>query len=557
MKNKSRYPIKTAVIVFIILVCALGLRLYNINKYDMWFDELMSDLRSYEIITSRALFFNISPLTFFLKGIERDPQPPFYYMLVYIYSFLFGGGKLLRGLSVIFSMLSLGMFYKLARLFFNRRMSIYALLIMVLNPLQIWYAQEARSYTMVLFFAISFIYFYTQALKTNKPFYWISFFLSSICGIYTSYYFIFLLIGSGFTLLFFKDYRPHIKKWIITIIGISILFLPFMFMSLGHLNYIKNDFWLPPPSLKWLIWIFANFNLGYSANLGQFIAGLVLFGSLFMYGMYSYYRSNKKGAITLLLFFLSPFIGAYIFSKTIAPIYITRQLLICSPLYYLFVAKGIYGIKRKIPHVLALVFVVLLLSSSLVNYYSGFMLTPSRARFFRPSHKMPDFYIGVHEKKNYSGLMNYINKEFKKGDILVATDVQSMQIIKLWYYRSLRYKHSDFSQEMIYLFFYPRLTGGMLSLKTHNLQKQIIEIKEKDRLYAAHVLKNYYDNVIEDVEAYVNNGSFKRIWLISSAWNKDESFSLNSLRVWKYMRRNYKEIRFMKKDGIHIGLFAI
>ena len=116
MENARIYITRTTIAISIVLVCALTLRLYNLNKYDLWFDEQGTDMFASENLVQTADLSGVSPPSLMLTNMKSDPHSSLYYLLIYAYSALFGDGKSLRVLSVVFSMLSLGLFYKFSRL---------------------------------------------------------------------------------------------------------------------------------------------------------------------------------------------------------------------------------------------------------------------------------------------------------------------------------------------------------------------------------------------------------------------------------------------------------
>ncbi|MBU1862886.1 MAG: glycosyltransferase family 39 protein, partial [Candidatus Omnitrophica bacterium] len=252
----------TIIIIFIIVITALGLRLYGLNKYDLWYDEYCTDGYSFEYHRIRAEWCGVSVPAYFLDCAMKDYHPPFYYLLVYAYSFFFGVGKSLRILSVIFSMLSLGAFYKLSRLFLRRHECLYALFILACNPFHIWYAQEARVYAMAGFFAIVAFYLYMKALKINTLLYWALFSISSVFALYTSPYFsLFLLISGVF--LFFKNNQQYARKWIVSMIVILMICFPIIYKYMHQFKNVDNDFfWVPVLSFKTLCITFVVFSLG-------------------------------------------------------------------------------------------------------------------------------------------------------------------------------------------------------------------------------------------------------------------------------------------------------
>ena len=200
------------IILFIIVLGALCLRLFNLFTYDLWFDEVITNKFSSDNLKSMAHANNTSPLGYFFANTIKDPHSTLFYTVVYGYSFLFGGGKALRILSVFFSICSLGIFYKTARIFFNRHKSLFACFLMAVSPFHIWYAQEVRGYTMACFFTLLLVYFYMRALGTNRILYWAAFTIASIIALYASYYVAFLLIGLGIIVLFHYD-RRCIGRW--------------------------------------------------------------------------------------------------------------------------------------------------------------------------------------------------------------------------------------------------------------------------------------------------------------------------------------------------------
>lgn len=65
---------------FIIFILGTGLRIHNINKYDLWFDELSSDLYSAHQAVN-TLKSDLLPV--YTTHVSHDPHSPLYYFLVY------------------------------------------------------------------------------------------------------------------------------------------------------------------------------------------------------------------------------------------------------------------------------------------------------------------------------------------------------------------------------------------------------------------------------------------------------------------------------------------
>lgn len=540
LRNKVNKRVAYA-ILFIIFLCALALRLYCINKYDLWYDELISDRYSFDNITKLAAHHGSSAFSYFFNIASNDQHSFFYYLLVYIYSFFFGGDKSLRFLSVIFSMLSLGIFYKFARIFYNRWNSIYAILIMGFSPFHIWYAQEARGYAVSCFFAILFVYFYMLALQKDNKFYWVYFIITAMLAIYSSYYAVFLIIVSGIIVLL-KDNRKHIKVWFLSVFALLLLFSPLFYIFIRQINFVKtNLWWLSEPSNKAIIDTFAVLNLGYSAGLIQHYICLVLFFILFIRGVNSYYQHDKTKTFILLLFSILPIILINILSRLTIHIYIDRQLLMFSPFYYLLVARGASSIENKIYRIFVSISIVLILSMSLINYYRSFMVTDNNGRAI---------YKGIHIKKEYSALMDYINKEYEYGDLIATADHQAFIITTSY----LKRHRCDYLHERVWFLFYSSMLEkserGFFRINDSEYNKL-----RSDKREPAILLFSNGKKILKGTRHYINK--FKRVWLISSSWDINSPLSLNSASVKRYMDDNYKMLLLKEKDGFYLSLYSL
>jgi len=532
---------KAKVLIFMVLILGFTLRLYEIKKNNLWFDELLSNIYTYQFTTSRAQWHGISKISYFSNVIGGETHSILYNLLVYIYSFFFGGWESVRYLSLFFSMLSLIIFYRLSRLFLNQKESICALIIMAFNPFQIWYAQEARAFALSGFLAISMIYLYIKALRTNKLSYWIYFSIAGIANVYSNYHSFFLIIVSGLILLL-KENRKFIKKWLLSFFAIIASFLPLLPVFMKQFYSVKNDFWIRPPTLSSLPLTFGVLSLGYSATLNQLNIGIVLFIALFIYGVYAHYRCYKNYTITILSFFLLPILLIYIWSKIIMPIYLDRKFIIFSPFYYLLLSKGIISIRNRIFKASIVICVAFLILFSLFNYYQRGLIIS------RPDGK--DFYPGVHFKKNYSDLIAYIIKELdNKKDVICTTDVQSLIITSHYLHR---YK-PELMPEIVYYLFYPHMLPPeeKIYLRLKNIKADVSDV-EKNTLVP---YCRYFKDGRQIIDKATVVDSVDRLWLISSIWNESGPLLPNSSEIRKYILSKYKKLLSRDKDGIFVELY--
>ena len=531
---------KSALIILLILISALAIRLYNLNKYDLWFDEIISNLFAHQNLERDAAVSGHSILSLIFERCHDDPHSSFYYLLIYFCSFFLKGWWSLRIISVIFSTLTLLVFYKLARLVYDRSTGIFALLLMAMSPFQVWYAQEMRAYAISGFFALLATLFLVKILVKEKKSYWVYFFISEIFALLTNYYSVLLLIIALSFLLFKRNFQ-YTRKACLSIGILLVFFVSFLGAILHRLYMLKNFSWLLPPVFRNLFLSFAVFGLGYSANYSQLRIGLDILAVLFIYGIYRSFKDKNKYTVFLLSSFLLPIIIIFIISKRIVPLYLDRQFIVITPFYYLLIGKGLSGIKNIKIRLSACIVLAALMISLLVNYYNGFML---------PGKNGGDFYTGVHERKQCRLLFAYLYDNLAEKDIVAATDIQS-------YLLTLQVMRERFKNSCSHWFlFYPGRLDRVAKSSFYDL-RNIPKDKIKGNPETLHGFYycSYYPAIMEDP---VINKSIKRIWLVTSFWDRDglHPVSDDHKRMRKHLLSEYNREEVKEKDGIILERFV-
>lgn len=95
-----------------------------------------------------------------------ESNPPLYYVLAWGWAKLFGVGEVgLRSLSALFGAATVPVAYLIGRELASRRAGLIAAAIAAVNPMLIWYSQEARSYALLVFFGALSLLFFARALQ--------------------------------------------------------------------------------------------------------------------------------------------------------------------------------------------------------------------------------------------------------------------------------------------------------------------------------------------------------------------------------------------------------
>lgn len=187
-----------------IMLLAEGLRLYRLNAQSLWYDEAFS-----------VYLARMSPSEI-LARTAADIQPPLYYLLLHGWIQRVGDGEAaVRGLSVLFGVLAVPLMYGVAwQLFKSRRAGLLAALLFAVSPLHLWYAQETRMYTLLVFLCLLSSYLLLiivsrvpllspgrggHRMEDESSFLWpegvlwLGFAAASIAALYTHYFALFVL----------------------------------------------------------------------------------------------------------------------------------------------------------------------------------------------------------------------------------------------------------------------------------------------------------------------------------------------------------------------------
>lgn len=184
---------KPILIVSALMVAGLALRWIMLAKESLWLDELVS-----WICASRSFWPD------FYCDINK---PPLYYPLLHAWMSIFGTTEVaLRALSIPPGVVSIWLVYLLARKLFSRPIAYLAAGYQTISTFQIYYAQEARNYTWLVFFLLLAGIFLWEALESTarrrRLGYFAAYTLAISLALYTHYFAAFFIAGHGLYVLF-------------------------------------------------------------------------------------------------------------------------------------------------------------------------------------------------------------------------------------------------------------------------------------------------------------------------------------------------------------------
>lgn len=417
---------RVALPLLLVVLLALGLRLFAIDRQDIWGDEAFS------------IWLSSQPLAEVVAG-GADTHPPFYPFLLAIWLRLAGSGPLAaRALSAYAGTLIVPTVYVLARRLFAacgedamRAIALLAALLAALSPALVYYAQETRMYGLVTLLAAASVYwslrFYRAPHSTGAA---LGCFLSGLAAVYTHYYAFFVLLAENLVLFpaLLRARRSGARRWLAVHGAMAIAYLPWIAVQTGFLE--------GKASARFAEWGAAALRIA-SETLTAFAGGLALqpdaawavalpFLVAVAAGLFLALRpalaadrgaravASRVEGLLLASYLLVPLVLAWAVDP-IMPFFYARYLLLLAPAFYLLAALGLAPLLRRPWLPLGAAGALLLVAGSaygLSAYYGG---------------------QGAAVKGQYGRMMAYVAANAQPGDALLLANPLQRPIFE--YYR--------------------------------------------------------------------------------------------------------------------------
>jgi uncharacterized membrane protein len=240
----------------IILILAAGLRLPWLEAQSLVFDE------SWSLAVSSADWN-----TLFRAVLSSGVHPPLFYVIHKSTLALWGGSEFgQRFATAMFSILSVALIYRAGRLMLNKKTALFAALLLALNPLHIWFAQEARMYSLLGALTLVSMAAFRRAIETNRLRYWVALGMANSIS-FILHYFSFFIPATQFVFLiltFSHNYR-RLRAWATVQAIASIPLLPWLIFTALREGQTFGIGFLVKPTLFDLLVTFWNLTTGSSS----------------------------------------------------------------------------------------------------------------------------------------------------------------------------------------------------------------------------------------------------------------------------------------------------
>lgn len=389
-------------ILLVIFFAGIILRFVNLNQ-SLGLDEAINVLA-----TQKFSFWGMIS-----EYAVADFHPPGFFIILWLWTKLFGIGEIfVRIPSLVFGVVTIYFVYLLGKKIYSKQLGLLAALLLAINPLHIYYSQEARMYSLATFAAVLSFYLLFKLIKEEKVN--IIVLVASNLLLLSSDYLAYFSFPAQFVILLLvkKDKIILWGKAILLAIVLGLWWVPIFLKQLSTGSLVSSNL----PTWKFVV---GGFDIkAIPLTLVKFIIGRISLADKFIYAIlllpvctifiFFVLRGikfiSKVQRVFLISWLAIPILIASLVSL-IVPIYSYFRLLFTLPAFILLVSLGIISIKSKLKYIFLGLVLIIEIFSALVyllnNFYQkenwkgavSFLKTvdPKPLVYFESSGTLPPF----------------------------------------------------------------------------------------------------------------------------------------------------------------------
>ncbi len=361
LKNNAPRRANAGIILLMaLLLGAMLLRVWSINKESFWADEGWTMLLSHGPSLSDVVI-----------TMANDQHPPLYFALFHYWTLLAGNSEsVARLFSAFWSLTGVALVYRLGADVFSRRAGVFAALMLALADNDIMLAQETRHYTQMATMAVLSTIFYLRYVRGPTRVNGIGWLLASVALLYTHYLGGFIVIVQALHIvLVVRPLRRWPDLWLRwALIGVAWLPWAVVFVNQSLVRYTRPILFQSSLSNSPETFITIRDNL-FGSHFGLTV-GLLLLGLAFVRyqnGFAAIRLRPIRATVYLLLWFAVPIV-AIVAINTRYEILTPRNFLLITPAIAVLIGHGLTNLERT-PRAFLLAVIVAVSLTTLDAYF--------------------------------------------------------------------------------------------------------------------------------------------------------------------------------------------
>lgn len=339
------------VILIGILLCHAALSFHALVAKTFWFDEGMS------VGIARLDCYNFLRILW-----RREGNMSLYYLALRLWLHFGSSPAFVRSLSVIFSVGAVAAIYFLGRKLFNSTVGLLASALLAFHAWEIRYAQEARSYSLMVLLCILSSLFFVRYIETSSPRDRRLYIVFSTLAVYAHFY-SGLLLAAHWCWLRLNDRQRAGAELRRTWSAIAVLAAPVLIFiattGAGPLNWVQR------PGLT-VLWKFV---LDICGNGGPLL--VLAYAVLCGVALLTRRDSSETWSIRLIALWIAVPLAIILAVSIARPLFVPRYFLLCLPALCLLAAVGLCRVKTPVLMAPALLLLLGLCFRGDLSYYQN------------------------------------------------------------------------------------------------------------------------------------------------------------------------------------------
>jgi mannosyltransferase len=170
-----------------------------------------------------------------------ESAPPLYYAIAWVWTQATGTDEWgLRSISALAGVATIPVAYLIGCELRDRRAGLMTAALVAVNPMLLWYSQEARAYALLTFFCALSLLYCARALRSGRRRDFTAWGIASAIALATHYFAVFPLLVEVAFLLRRRGRATLAGLWIVIATGVLLLPLALHQMSFGHADWIST-----------------------------------------------------------------------------------------------------------------------------------------------------------------------------------------------------------------------------------------------------------------------------------------------------------------------------
>jgi len=272
------------------------------------------------------------------------------------------------------------MIYKLGKLLFNRKVGLFAALLLALSTFHIFFSQATRMYAFEVLMAIGSVYYFWKILKDSSSSNIFGYMIFSLLLIYChTLGFVTILAENIYFLLIRRGLRSQntisIKTWIKVQLSFLVLFMPWIFYIRSQLSFFIG--FEPKPEFSIHSFIDPIKDIFYPFE-NILILSLLLVPVIFN----RLYQTNKRISLNelaqnskinflMIWFLLILFVPAVLSFIVGRNLFFDRYLIVCLIPIFILASFGFNQMKKSFQQLIIILLIIFFSLTSVLNYYQN------------------------------------------------------------------------------------------------------------------------------------------------------------------------------------------